>query len=104
MSSEEPPVPEEVLTSAKDELDEEEISLADNEEIAWLRLGDADEEGHDVGDQAELLDAVVPLPSDVDHPESVGVLPAVEAVYHKVQPPDRLPAIIPEHEVRPVVL
>ena len=27
------PVPEEVLTSAKDQLDEEEISLADNEEI-----------------------------------------------------------------------
>jgi uncharacterized Fe-S cluster-containing MiaB family protein len=33
MSDEEPPVPEEVLTSAKDQLDEEEISLADNEEI-----------------------------------------------------------------------
>ena len=33
MSNEEPPVPEEVLTSAKDQLDEEEISLADNEEI-----------------------------------------------------------------------
>ena len=30
MSNEEPPVPEEVLTSAKDQLDEEEISLADN--------------------------------------------------------------------------
>ena len=33
MSDEEPPVPEEVLASAKDQLDEEEISLADNEEI-----------------------------------------------------------------------
>ena len=33
MSDEEPPVPEEVLTSAKDQLDEDEISLADNEEI-----------------------------------------------------------------------
>ena len=33
MSNEEPPVPGEVLTSAKDQLDEEEISLADNEEI-----------------------------------------------------------------------
>ena len=33
MSNEGPPVPEEVLTSAKDQLDEEEISLADNEEI-----------------------------------------------------------------------
>ncbi|QGA81937.1 hypothetical protein [Halomicrobium sp. LC1Hm] len=33
MSDEETPVPEEVLTSAKDQLDEEEISLADNEEI-----------------------------------------------------------------------
>ena len=33
MSNEEPPVPEEVLTSAKDKLDEDEISLADNEEI-----------------------------------------------------------------------
>ena len=33
MPDEEPPVPEEVLTSAKDQLDEEEISLADNEEI-----------------------------------------------------------------------
>ena len=33
MSSEEPPISEEVLTSAKDQLDEEEISLADNEEI-----------------------------------------------------------------------
>ncbi|WP_101296054.1 hypothetical protein [Halegenticoccus soli] len=33
MSDEEPPVPEEVLTSAKDRLDDEEISLADNEEI-----------------------------------------------------------------------
>ena len=33
MSDEEPPVPEEVLTSAKDQLDDEEISLADNEEI-----------------------------------------------------------------------
>jgi len=33
MSDEEPPVPEEVLTSAKDQLNEEEISLADNEEI-----------------------------------------------------------------------
>lgn len=29
----EPPIPEEVLTSAKDQLDEEEVSLADNEEI-----------------------------------------------------------------------
>jgi len=33
MSDEETPVPEDVLTSAKDQLDEEEISLADNEEI-----------------------------------------------------------------------
>ncbi|ERG93607.1 MAG: hypothetical protein J07HQW2_00040 [Haloquadratum walsbyi J07HQW2] len=33
MSDKEPPVPEEVLTSAKDQLNEEEISLADNEEI-----------------------------------------------------------------------
>jgi len=33
MSDEEPPVPEEVLTGAKDQLNEEEISLADNEEI-----------------------------------------------------------------------
>ena len=33
MSDEEPPVPEEVLTSAKDQLNEEAISLADNEEI-----------------------------------------------------------------------
>ena len=33
-----------------------------DEEIARLRLGDADEEGHDFGDQAELLDAVLPLP------------------------------------------
>ena len=33
MSNKEPPVSEEVLTSAKDQLDEEEISLADNEEI-----------------------------------------------------------------------
>ena len=33
MSNEEPPVHEEVLTSATDQLDEEEISLADNEEI-----------------------------------------------------------------------
>ena len=33
MSDEKLPVPEEVLTSAKDQLDEEEISLADNEEI-----------------------------------------------------------------------
>jgi hypothetical protein len=33
MSDEESPVPEEVLTSAKEQLDTEEISLADNEEI-----------------------------------------------------------------------
>ena len=33
MSDEEPPVPEEALTSAKDQLDEDEISLADSEEI-----------------------------------------------------------------------
>ena len=33
MSNEEPPIPEEVLTSAKDQLDDEEISLADNEDI-----------------------------------------------------------------------
>jgi uncharacterized Fe-S cluster-containing MiaB family protein len=33
MSDEEPPVPEEAFTSAKDQLDEDEISLADNEEI-----------------------------------------------------------------------
>ncbi len=33
MSDDEPPVPEKVLTSAKDQLDDEEISLADNEEI-----------------------------------------------------------------------
>jgi hypothetical protein len=33
MSDEEPPVPEEVLTSAKDQLDAEQISLSDNEEI-----------------------------------------------------------------------
>jgi len=33
MSDEEPPVPEEVLTGAKDQLSEEEISLADSEEI-----------------------------------------------------------------------
>lgn len=33
MSGQEPPVPEEVLTSAKDQLGDEKISLADNEEI-----------------------------------------------------------------------
>ena len=33
MSDEEPPIPEEILISAKDQLNEEEISLADNEEI-----------------------------------------------------------------------
>jgi hypothetical protein len=33
MTDEEPPVPEGVLTSATEQLDEEEISLADNEEI-----------------------------------------------------------------------
>jgi hypothetical protein len=33
MLDEEPPVPEDVLKSAKDQLDDEEISLADNEEI-----------------------------------------------------------------------
>src|SRR6056297_585954 len=33
MPDEEPPVPEDVLKSAKDQLDDEEISLADNEEI-----------------------------------------------------------------------
>mgnify|MGYP000468092333 CR=1 FL=1 len=33
MSDEETPIPEEVLTSAKDQLDDEAISLADNEEI-----------------------------------------------------------------------
>ncbi|WP_049985894.1 hypothetical protein [Halobellus rufus] len=33
MSDEESPVPEEILTSAKERLDAEEISLADNEEI-----------------------------------------------------------------------
>jgi hypothetical protein len=33
MSDDEPVVPEEVITSAKDQLDDEEISLADNEEI-----------------------------------------------------------------------
>ena len=33
MSDEEPPIPEEILISAKDQLDEEEISLADNEDI-----------------------------------------------------------------------
>ena len=35
MPDEEPPVPEEVLTSAKDQLDDEAISLADNEEILY---------------------------------------------------------------------
>jgi hypothetical protein len=33
MPDEEPPVPEDVLKSAKDQLDDDEISLADNEEI-----------------------------------------------------------------------
>ena len=33
MPHEEPPVPEDVLKSAKDQLDDDEISLADNEEI-----------------------------------------------------------------------
>jgi len=33
MSDEEAPVPEEVLTNAKEQLDEEELSLADNEEV-----------------------------------------------------------------------
>ena len=33
MTDEEPPLPEEVLRSAKEQLDQEEISLADNEEI-----------------------------------------------------------------------
>jgi len=33
MSDEELPVPEDILTSAKDQLDDDEISLADNEEI-----------------------------------------------------------------------
>ncbi|WP_433631160.1 hypothetical protein [Halomicrococcus sp. NG-SE-24] len=35
MSDEESPVPEEILTSATDTLDQEEISLADNEEILY---------------------------------------------------------------------
>ena len=38
MSDEEPPVPEEVLASAKDQLDEEENPLADNEEILHARV------------------------------------------------------------------
>ncbi len=33
MADKESPVPEEILVSAKDQLDEEEISLADNEKI-----------------------------------------------------------------------
>jgi hypothetical protein len=33
MADEEPPVPDDVLTSAKERLDEEEVSLVDNEEI-----------------------------------------------------------------------
>ena len=75
-----------------------------DEEVARFLLGDTDEVGHDITDQAELLDAVVPLPTDVDHSESVGVLPAVESIDHEVQPADRLPVVVPQHEVRAVVL
>jgi hypothetical protein len=81
----------------------DELSLLDVE-VTRLFLGNADEIGHDVGDQTELLDAVIPFPADVDHSEGVGVLPAVEAVDHEVQAADRLPVVVPQHEVRLVVL
>jgi len=87
----------------------EELGRADeqplfDEEVARFLLGDTDEVGHDITDQAELLNAIVPLAADVDHPEGVGVLPAVESVDHEVQPADRLPVVVPQHEVRAVVL
>ncbi len=83
----------------------EELRRADeeslfNEKVTRFLLGDADQVGHDVGDQAELLDAVVPLATDVDHPEGVSVLPAIESINHEIQPADRFPVVVAQDEVR----
>ena len=75
-----------------------------DEKITRLFLGDTDEVSHDVRDEAELLAAVVPLTTDVDHPEGLGILPAVEPVDHEVQPSDRLPVVVAQHEVRLIIL
>jgi len=86
----------------------EELRRADeeallDEEVTRLLLCDADEIRYDIGDQAELLDAIVPLTTDVDHPEGIGVLPAVEAVDHEVQPADRFPVVVAQYEVRALI-
>lgn len=57
---------------------------ASKEEVARFRFGDADEVRDDIGDQAELLDAVVPLNTDVDHPEGVCVRPSVQSIDHEI--------------------
>jgi hypothetical protein len=82
----------------------EELCRADEQalfdkEVTQFFLGDANEVGHDVGNQVELLDAVVSLATDVDHPEGVGVLPAVETVDYEDQPPNRLPVVVTQDEV-----
>jgi hypothetical protein len=81
----------------------DEQSLFD-EEVIWLFFGDSDEVRHDIGDQAELLDAVVPFSTDIDHSERVCVGATVETVHYQVQPSDRLPVVVSEDEVRLVVL
>jgi len=85
MSDDEPPVPEEVLTSAKDQLDEEEISVADNEEI---------------------LHALSELTPVYENDRSYFVLGNYdrEPIRRLNLGVDRLPVVVPQHEVRLVIL
>jgi len=65
-----------------------------NKEVTRFFLSNTDKIGHDIADQEELLDAVIPLSSDIDHSEGVGVLSTVEPVDHEVQPAYRLPVVV----------
>ena len=73
-------------------------SSRETKEVARYPLGDTGEGGRDITGQVELLDAVVSLAADVDHPEGVGVLPAVASINDEVQPADRLPVVVSQHE------
>jgi len=74
-----------------------------DKEVAWIFLSNTHKICHDIGYQAEFLNTVVPLSSNINHPEGLGVFSSIEALDHQIQPANWLSVVIPYHEVQPVV-
>nr|WP_211609205.1 hypothetical protein [Halogranum amylolyticum] len=81
----------------------DEQSLFD-EEITRVLFSDTDKVCHEVSNETEFLNAVVPLASDIDHAERVAIGTAVEPVNYEIQPTNWFSVVVSEYEIRALVL